>query len=205
MRPERVNYFLKMQLGKLKLDYIDLYLIHSPMGFQYVDDKTLIPMRDGKILLDKTTNLEAIWKEMERQVDYGLTKSIGISNFNHKQVERIVKVSRILPANHQIEMNVYCQQKEIREFCEKYGITFVSYATLGSPGRKALYESRGVTTFKDPGILNDPVIKAIAEKHNKTTAQVALRYFVQQGVAVIPKSINPSRLRQNLDVSLISL
>lgn len=102
MTPNRVKYFLKKSLEALKLNYVDLYLIHSPMGYQYLSDKDLFPMKDGNVLMDKTTDLEALWKEMEAQVDAALTKSIGISNYNIAQLERMMKVARIPPANLQV-------------------------------------------------------------------------------------------------------
>lgn len=102
MTPKRVEYFLKKSLKDLKLDYVDLYLIHSPIGYQYVNDEELTPMKDGNLLLDMTTDLEALWKEMEAQVDAGLTKSIGVSNYNIAQLERIVKMARIPPVNLQV-------------------------------------------------------------------------------------------------------
>jgi len=199
MQADRVEEFLKKSLSKLNLDYVDLYLIHSPIGFLYFSDTELHPMRDGKIALDMTTDLEAIWKAMEAQVDAGRAKSIGLSNFNHKQVERIVKASRIHPANLQVEMNAYYQQKPLREFCAKHNVTLCAYAPFGSPGRKALYEKMG-RKFECVGLLEDPVITHIAKTHGKTSAQVLLRFLAQQGVVVIPKSTNAERLKKNLEI-----
>ena len=101
MRREHVSYFLEKQLKSLQLEFVDLYLVHTPVGFQYKDDKTLFPIEDGKVLIDPSTNHEEIWKAMEEQVDKGLTKSIGISNFSSGQIERLMKIARIQPANHQ--------------------------------------------------------------------------------------------------------
>jgi alcohol dehydrogenase (NADP+) len=102
MRPDLVEQFLKSSLKKLCVDYVDLYLTHWPIGLVYVSEEELIPMTDGKILYDKTTDIEAVWKAMEAQVDAGRAKSIGISNYNPKQIERTMKVARIPPANHQV-------------------------------------------------------------------------------------------------------
>ena len=105
MRPEHVGHFLEKQLKSPQLDYVDLYLVHMPMGLKYQNDTTLWPVENGKLALDMTTNLEEIWKALEEQVDKGKTKSIGISNFSTKQIERLMKIARIQPANHQVTIN----------------------------------------------------------------------------------------------------
>lgn len=143
--PEKVGHFVQLQLEALQLDYLDLYLIHAPIGFKYSNDTELVPKgQDGKIAIDMSTNLEAIWTEMEAQVNSGKIKSIGVSNFNSKQIERIVKIAKVPLSNIQVELYVYFQQKALRETCAKHNITVCAYGPLGSPGRGALYASRGV-------------------------------------------------------------
>jgi len=105
LNKDKVEHFLKLSLTALQLDYVDLYLIHSPVGFEYVSDTELVPFNaDKQLRLDMTTDLLAVWKAMEEQVDAGRTKSIGISNFNEAQIERIIKAARIQPANHQVDL-----------------------------------------------------------------------------------------------------
>jgi len=100
---EKVEHFTKLSLKALQLDYVDLYLIHFPIGLKYVNDEDLYPKdADGILLLDMDTDLVAVWKEMEAQVDAGRVKSIGLSNFSISQIERIIKAARILPSNHQV-------------------------------------------------------------------------------------------------------
>lgn len=102
MRTDLVERFLKASLSRLQVNYVDLYLTHWPLGLVHTTDEELIPMKDGKVVYDKTTDIEAIWKAMESQVDAGRAKSIGISNYNVKQVERIMKMARIPPCNNQV-------------------------------------------------------------------------------------------------------
>ena len=102
MRPQHVSHFLQLSLKSLKLDYVDLYLIHCPLGFTYNNDTDLTPVQNGKLAVDMTTSLEAVWKSMENQVDKGLTRSIGISNFTIPQMQRILKIAKVHPANLQV-------------------------------------------------------------------------------------------------------
>ena len=107
MKEELVEHFLKISLRELKLDYVDLYLVHAPIGFEFNGvDKDIMPLKDGKVALDFTTSLEGVWKGMEKQVDAGRVKSIGISNFNERQIDRIVKAARIRPANIQVNLDL---------------------------------------------------------------------------------------------------
>jgi len=145
MDESRVEHFLKKSLAALQLDYVDLYLVHMPIGMKYVDDETLWPKEDdGKMAVDMGTDHVKIWKAMEAQVEAGRAKAIGLSNFNCKQIDRIVASAKILPANNQVEANVYFQQKVLRETCRRHGITVCAYAPFGSPGRKVLYEKMGM-------------------------------------------------------------
>jgi len=200
MTPERVEYFIQKSLKALQLEYLDLYLVHTPIGIQYVNDTDLWPKGDdGKILINPSSSLEAVWKAMEEQVDNGRTRSIGISNFKRTQIERIMKVARIQPANQQIELHVYFQRPELLDTCRKHNITVVAYAPLGSPGRKELYEKRGLHFTPIP-LLEDDVVVEIAKRHSKSTSQILMKYWIQQNVAVIPKSVNPARIRSNIDL-----
>ncbi|CAL8103243.1 unnamed protein product [Orchesella dallaii] len=198
MAPERVELFLNSSLRKLQLSYIDLYLMHWPIGLQFRGEEDLVPMEGDKILYDTSTDLEAIWKELEKHVESGKLKSIGISNFTEKQIERIMKVSKIPPASHQVEIHAYFQNRKLRECSEKHGITLCAYGPLGSPGR----DPKGFPgmNFVVPNLLQDPVILDIATKHRKTGGQVLLRFLVQQNVVVIPKSTNPQRIQQNISI-----
>lgn len=109
MRADLVDHFMNLSLKKLQLDYVDLYLVHWPFGLKYKGDETITPTITGtdKLDLDLNTNLIEIWKAMETMVDAGKARSIGMSNFNVNQVERIMKVARIKPVTNQVNISLF--------------------------------------------------------------------------------------------------
>lgn len=199
--PDHVEEFITQSLKSLQLSYVDLYLIHHPVGLVY-GEGVLPRHENGKVKVDMSTDHVALWKAMEAQVDAGRAKAIGVSNFNIRQIERILKSARIPPANSQVEMHLYLQQKELLEFSKKTGVTVCAYAPLGSPNFKNFVKNLGVDAddIKELSPLTEPVVKKIAEAHGKTPAQVLLRHLIQLGVAVIPKSVNPNRIKENYQV-----
>lgn len=137
---------------------------------------------------------------MEDQYFAGRTKSIGVSNFSIKKIERILKKCRVAPANNQVEMHIYLQQKNLVDFCTQNGITVVAYAPLGTRGYNEFMTKHGHQPKKLPDFLTNRTVVAIAKKHSKTPAQVLIRFLLQLGVSTIPKSVTPSRIRENFDV-----
>jgi len=195
MKPEKVRRFLNQSLKKLQMDYVDLYLIHTPIGVEGKNDTDFFPLDDqGRLSLDLNTDIIAVWKAMEAQVDAGYCKAIGLSNFNSEQIKRIVESARIKPANLQVEVQAYFQQKPLREVCEKYDISVCAYGPLGSNGRAARIGT------ELPKLLEDQLVLKIAKAHAKTPAQVLLRHLAQQGVIVIPKSVTKKRIEENFNV-----
>ncbi|XP_076174185.1 aldo-keto reductase 1B-like [Ptiloglossa arizonensis] len=183
----------KKSLENLGFSYVDLYLIHWPFAFQEGDD--LLPKdANGALLMSDTDYLET-WKGMEECQRLGLARSIGISNFNIEQITRLLGAAEIKPVNNQIEVNVNLNQKSLIDFCTKHDITVTGYSPLGQPGNKS-----GISNS-----LDHPKIEELAKKYNKTTAQIALRHVLQQGIAIIPKSVTPSRLKENIEIFDFSL
>ncbi|GLG98968.1 Aldo-keto reductase AKR2E4 [Gryllus bimaculatus] len=199
-RAESVEKYLKRSLAALQLDYVDLYLIHNPVGLMEKGEDLWPTDDSGNTLQDKNTDHVSLWKAMESQVDAGRTRSIGLSNFNARQIKRIVKCARIQPANLQVELHVYFQQKELAAFCNALDITVCAYAPIGSPGLTDFVKKMGKGSAPTLRPLSDPVVEKIAKKHNKTAAHILLRHIMQRGIVVIPKSVNPSRIKQNFEV-----
>ncbi|KAK4884359.1 hypothetical protein RN001_000630 [Aquatica leii] len=198
-RPEAVKKFLKRSLENLQVDYIDLYLIHVPFGFKDIEGDLHPVTPEGEIDIDVATNHVGIWKEMERNVESGWVKSIGVSNFNIKQIQRILNNARIRPVSLQIELHAYFQQKELVKFCKDNNIVVTCYSPLGAPGLGKFLEQFG-QQIDMPDILGNTVVTDIAKKYNKTPAQVLLRHCLQKGLVAIPKSVTPKRIHENIDI-----
>ncbi|XP_047353145.1 aldo-keto reductase family 1 member A1-like [Vespa velutina] len=201
-RPSDVEKFLKLSLERLGLDYLDMYLIHMPFAF-VLDKNEYAPaaLDDGSYILDLDTDPVSVWKEMEKQVAKGRVKSIGLSNFNEAQILEVYKNAKIKPANLQVELHAYLQQKPIREFCQKHNIVVTAYSSLASPGAKVVIQRiYNYSSEKFPDLLGHPIILEMANKYKKTTAQVLLRHLVQQGIIVIPKSSSQDRIKSNINI-----
>jgi len=190
-KPDLVEPALRATLSNLGLEYLDLYLIHWPFGLK--EGGELFPTNpDGTTAYSNVDYLDT-WKAMEAVNKKGLAKSIGVSNFNKKQLERLIANSSVVPANNQIEIHPYLVQSKLSEFCKSKGITVTAYSPLGSPDRP--WAKPG-----DPQLLEDPKIKELAAKYKKTPAQVVLKYQVQRGHITIPKSVTKSRIRENFEI-----
>ena len=148
------------------------------LGLDYIDLYLVHwPTPDFDEYVETYKALETIYKK-------GHTKAIGVCNFDIEHLERIMAECEVIPAVNQIECHPYLQQKELKEFCKKHGILVEAYSPL----------------MNGTQVLNDPIIQEIAKKHNKTPAQIILRWHLQEDIAVIPKTVTPTRMKENLDV-----
>jgi diketogulonate reductase-like aldo/keto reductase len=185
-RPERVEPAFDASRRRLKLDYIDCYLIHTPFAFRPGDEQD---PRDehGRVIYDSGVTLVETWRALERLVDEGHCKSIGLSDINLEKLREIVASARIKPAVVQVESHPYLPEWDLLEFCREQGIAVQAFAALGHA--------------MEPSVMRDPVIAAIAQRVHKLPAQVALAWAVQRGTAFLTTSTKPQRIQESFDIS----
>ena len=190
--PNLVRGAIEETLRLLKLDYVDLYLIHWPVGFK--EGGELFPMNEaGTGCFVTDVDYVDTWKAMEEVQAAGLARTIGVSNFNHKQIERILAVAKVKPVCNQVESHPYLVQEKLISYCKEKGITVVAYSPLGSPDRPWAKPD-------DPSLLQEPRIVDIAQRHGKEPAQILIKFQAQRGVVVIPKSVTKSRILSNIQI-----
>ncbi|XP_072929998.1 aldose reductase-related protein 2 [Epargyreus clarus] len=195
-RPDLVEECFNGSLKDLGLDYIDLYLIHVPFAFEYVPGDLHPTNHDGSMKVDLTTDLVAVWKTVLKLKESGKVRHVGVSNMNEEQILRLSAIEK--PACLQIEVHALCQQSSMLAAAKRLDIPVVAYSPLGS---KALADNLAAKTGREyPSLLDLPVVKKIAAAHSRTPAQILLRQLLQRGVAAIPKSTDPTRIKQNISV-----
>jgi alcohol dehydrogenase (NADP+) len=185
-RPERVKPAFEASLEKLRISYLDLYLIHTPFAFQPGDEQDPRD-KDGNVIYDRGVTLFDTWKAMENLVDAGRCRAIGLSDVSLKQLLPIYESARIRPAVVQVESHPYLPETELLEFCQQKDIVLLAFAPLGHGMR--------------PGLIEDPVISAIAARLGRTPAQVLLAWAVQRGTALLTTPKSAARARENFDIS----
>ncbi|XP_069822435.1 aldo-keto reductase family 1 member C1-like [Dendropsophus ebraccatus] len=192
--PDLVRPALEKSLMSLQLEYMDLFIIHSPVAFKPGDK--IVPKDENGQIIFHDTDLRDTWEALEKCKDAGLVKSIGVSNFNRRQIEYILNKPglKYKPVCNQVECHIYLNQRKLLEFCKSQGIILVGFYVLGSSRNKKWVDQ------SSPVLLEDPVLVTMAKKHNKTPSQVAIRYVLQLGVVVLAKSFNPERMKENLQV-----
>jgi len=188
---------LEKTLADLQLDYLDLFLIHWPVHFV---PGVLYPGSPDQFIAYEELPITGTWKAMETLVDKGLVRHIGVSNFSIKKLQELLDNSTIAPEMNQIEMHPYLQQPKMLEFCTKNEILLTAYSPLGSPDRPA-----DLKAADEPLLLEEPIVQNIANKNNVSTAQILINWAVNRGTVVIPKSVTPSRIQQNLEAAELKL
>lgn len=187
-RPERVKPAFEASLARLRIKYLDLYLIHTPFAFQPGEEQDPRD-RDGNVLYDSGVTLIDTWREMESLVDDGRCRAIGLADIGLNKLVAIYELARIKPSVVQVEAHPYLPETELLEFCKGKGIILMAFAPLGH-GMK-------------PGILEDPVILEIAARVRKTPAQVLLAWAIQRGTAVLTTTTTAARARESFDISTL--
>ncbi|KAM9312697.1 aldo-keto reductase family 1 member C15-like [Gastrophryne carolinensis] len=192
--PERVRPAIERSLRDLQLDYMDLFLIHNPMELKPGDDPYPVD-KNGKVIYHNT-DLRDTWKAMEECKAAGLTRSIGVSSFNRRQLELILSMPKLRykPVCNQVECHIYFNQSKLLDFCRSHDITLVAFGVLGSS------RDPGWVDQNSPYVLEDPVLIDVAKKCGRTPAQVAIRHLLQRGIVVLAKSFNPERIKENFQV-----
>ncbi|MBB6143184.1 aldehyde reductase [Silvibacterium bohemicum] len=187
-QPERVEPAFAASLDRLGLSYVDLYLIHTPFAFQPGDEHDPRDP-DGNVIYDREITLLDTWRAMEDLVDRGRCRAIGLSDVSLDKLVPIYEAARIKPSAVQVEAHPYLPETELLEFCKEKGIVFLAFAPLGHGIR--------------PGLLENPVILAIAAQVGKTPAQVLLAWAVQRGTALLTTPRSAERAKENFDISAL--
>jgi diketogulonate reductase-like aldo/keto reductase len=187
-RPERVPQAFEASCEKLGIDFLDLYLIHTPFAFQPGDDQDPRD-KNGDVIYDDGVTLLDTWRAMEALVDGGRCRAIGLSDITLNDLQPLYEAARIKPAAVQVEAHPYLPETELLEFCNANGIVFLAFAPLGHGIR--------------PGPLDDPVVASIAARVEKTPAQVLLAWAVQRGTAMLTTPKTAARARENFSIAAL--
>jgi D-xylose reductase len=201
-RAEHVRPALLKSLSDLQLDYLDLYLIHFPIASQYVPIDQRYPpgwfadpdVADPKVISDRVPIIET-WQAMEELKQEGLVREIGVSNFGTSLLRDLINQATVPPAMLQIEMHPYLTQQKLTRFCRESGIGVTAFSPLGAQSYFQLNMAE-----QDEAVMENETVKSIAAVHDRTPAQVLLRWGVQRGTSIVPKTSNVDRLKQNLAI-----
>lgn len=192
-----VERSLEETLKAMKLDYVDLYLIHWPIALERGVDW---PEKEEDYLAPFEAPLEDTWTGMEDCKDEELTRHIGVSNFNIGTIQRLINDGMMPVECLQVELHPYLPQQALYDFCRQNKIAVTAYAPFGSPARPAQFKHAN-----EPNLLKEPAIVAIAQKHGCTPAQALLAWSLTRKTSVVAKSANRQRMEENLAAAEITL
>lgn len=189
--PEDVKPALEQTLEDLKLEYLDLYLMHWPVAQK---KGTQMPQSADDLINPQDLPVEVTWSAMEELLQSGLVESIGVSNFSAKKLGNLIEKAEVVPAVNQVENHPLLQQNELIDFCQKNDVIVTAYSPLGSQHHEG-----------EESVLGNPVIIEMAERLQVTPAQVVLAWQMQRGVIVIPKTVHEERLKENFASQAVEL
>lgn len=196
-RPEHVRPALEETLDDLQLDTLDLYLMHWPVALERGTGMPESP--DDFLSLDEVP-LSDTWAAMEALVDEGLVRHIGVSNFNIPNLQHLFEEADRAPEMNQVELHPYLQQHDLLAFAREHDLPVTAYSPLGSKDRP-----EGMKADDEPLLLEDPTIREIADQHDATPGQVLISWALHRDTVVIPKSVTPSHIEENLAAADLSL
>ena len=198
--PEHVRPAAERTLRDLGLDHLDLYLIHFPIAQNFVPFEKRYPpgwiddpAASRPAMVPARVPLIDTWRAMEELVDAGLVRHIGVCNYGVSLLRDLLSQARIRPAVLQVELHPYLTQEKLVRFCHEEGVAVTGFSPLGAPS----YVQLGMAK-PDDSVLEHPVVGEIARSVNRTAAQVVLRWGIQRGTSIVPKTSRPERLRENL-------
>ena len=194
---DRVEAALNQSIQNLGVDYLNLYLIHWPVSIK--PEKAFAESVDD-LLSPEQSPISETWEAMESACEKGLTRHIGVSNFSIQKLQKLISSCKQKPEVNQVEPHPLLQQQALLEYCASEGILITAYSPLGSMDRPQALKVKDA-----PVVLENPVIRSIAETRGCSPAQVVLAWDVQRGISAIPKSVKPSRLLENLQAAEIKL
>lgn len=206
-RRQHVRPAIERSLADLGLDYLDLYLIHFPVHLKYVDPEDRYPpgwffdpSADQPHMEVEAVPLAETWGAMEALHAAGLAKHIGVSNFCCALLQDLLSYATVRPSVLQVESHPYLVQEKLLRYCQQEQIAYTAFSPLGAGS----YVPLGMAQSSD-SVLEQAIVIQIAEQHGRTPAQVVLRWAVQRGTAVIPKTSRPERLKENIDLFSFTL
>jgi diketogulonate reductase-like aldo/keto reductase len=187
--PKNVEWSLKKSLRELRIDYVDLFLVHWPIACK--NDENMRPQKgpDGKFILDEylTRHPEITWRAMEQLYEQGFTKSIGVSNWTISGLEDMLKYAKVKPSVNQVEIHPFLPNTALLEYCGSHNIVLEAYSPLGK-----------LTAGERLSVV--PELSRVVERTGFTLAQILIAWGIQRGHVVLPKSFTPERIRSNLQL-----